>query len=66
MEYVPIGENRGRVRLSTNIDLKLGFLPLFIINKSCRIFAFDYFKNLMKVNKHFAGSAWEKKMKDNP
>lgn len=39
---------------------------MFIINKSARIFAFDYFKNLLKVNKHFQGSKWEEKMKQNP
>lgn len=46
------------MRLATNIDMKLGFLPMFIVNKTLRIFSFDYFKNLLKVNKNFAGSAW--------
>jgi hypothetical protein len=54
--------SRGKIRLSTNINLKMGFLPLFVINKSCRVFAFDYFKNIMEVNKNFKGSLWEKKM----
>ena len=63
MEYTPVTETRGRIRLATNVNMRLGFLPMFIINKSCRIFAFDYFKNVMKVNKHFKGSEWEKKMK---
>ena len=56
MEYIPIGRNRGKIRLATNIDMKIGFLPLFVINKSLRIFAFDYFENLMDVNKNFIGS----------
>ncbi len=43
MEYTPVTMNRGRIRLATNVNMKLGFLPMFIINKTCRIFAFDYF-----------------------
>lgn len=43
MEYIPIGPSRGKIRLGTNINLRLGFLPFFIINKTCRIFAFDFF-----------------------
>jgi hypothetical protein len=58
IEYCPIAHNRGKVRLATNIDMKLNFLPMFVINKSLRIFSFDYFKNLLKVNKNFQGSAW--------
>lgn len=53
MEYSPIGPCRGKIRLATNIDMRIGFLPLFIINKSLRIFAFDYFNNLMEVNRKF-------------
>lgn len=45
--------------------MKLNFLPQFIINMSARKFAFDYFKNIIKVNKHFKGSPWEKKIKEN-
>jgi hypothetical protein len=63
MEYVPVTEGHGRIRLATNIDMKMGFLPMFVLNKTLRIFSFDYFENLMKVNKHFKGSEWEKKMK---
>ena len=58
MEYVPVGFNRGRIKLATNIDMKIGFLPLFVINKSLRIFAFDFFEKLMEVNKNFRGSEW--------
>lgn len=53
MEYIPVGINRGKIRLATNIDMRLGFLPMFVINKTLRIFAFDYFSNLMEVNRKF-------------
>jgi hypothetical protein len=38
--------------------MKLNYLPQFIINVSARKFAFDYFKNVIKVNKKFENSLW--------
>ena len=46
--------------------MKLNFVPQFILNTSARKFAFNYFKNIIKVNKKFEGSNWDKKMKENP
>lgn len=43
----------------SSIDLKMDFLPLFVINKSARIFSFDYMRNYHKINKKFAGSKWD-------
>ena len=62
IQYTPLSERKGKMRLATNVNMQLGFLPMFIINKSCRTFAFDYFKNMMNVNKKFKGSEWQKKM----
>lgn len=66
VEYIPITKTRAKVRLASKVDLKLNFLPQFILNMSARKFAFDYFKNIIKVNKNFKGSPWEKKIKQNP
>ncbi len=44
----------------SSIDLKMDYLPLFIINKSARIFSFDYIKNYRIINNKFAGSKWDK------
>jgi hypothetical protein len=44
----------------------MNYLPLFILNKSARIFAFDYFKNILDRVKNFKGSAWEKKVQERP
>ena len=66
IEYIPVGKNRAKVRLASNVDLKLNFLPKFILSISARKFAFDYFKNIMKINEKFKGSEWEKKVKENP
>lgn len=38
--------------------MKMNFIPSFIINASARRFAFNYFKNIIKVNKKFKGSLW--------
>ena len=45
--------------------MKLNFLPQFILNASARKFAFNYFKNIIKLNKNFANSKWEEKVKEN-
>ena len=66
VEYIPITKERARVRLASKVDMKLNFLPQFIINMSARKFAFNYFKNIMKVNNKFKGSEWEEKIKKNP
>lgn len=63
VEYIPITKNRAKVRLASKVDMKLNFLPQFIINMSARKFAFDYFKNIIKMNKNFKGSPWERKIK---
>lgn len=65
VEYYPINKERARVRLASKIDMKLNFLPQFIINVSARKFAFNYFKNIIEVNKKFKGSKWEEKIKQN-
>ena len=43
--------------------MKMNYLPSFLLFKSARIFAFDYFKNIIDRIKKFNGSEWEKKVK---
>ena len=43
--------------------MKMNYLPSFLLFKSARIFAFDYFKNIIDRIKNFNGSAWERKVK---
>jgi len=66
VEYIPITKKRAKVRLASRVDLKMNYLPQWILNKSARTFSFNYFKNMIKVNKNFKGSDWEKKVKQNP
>lgn len=66
VEYLPLTKQRARIRLSSKIDMKMNYLPLFILNKSARIFAFDYFKNILKISKNYKGSPWEKSAAERP
>jgi hypothetical protein len=51
--------------MATCIDMKIKILPKFIMNKTARMFAFDYFKNMINIGKKFEGSVWDKAMKNN-
>ena len=62
VEYLPISKERAKIRLASKIDMKMNYLPLFLLNKSARIFAFDYFKNILKIAKHYQDSPWQKKV----
>jgi hypothetical protein len=60
LEYNPISISRGKIKMTSCVDLKLNFMPKFILDKTARIFAFDYFRNMIKVSNKFKGSEWEK------
>jgi hypothetical protein len=59
LEYIPLTKTRGKINMVSSIDLKMDYLPVFIINKTARIFSFDYMKNYVRINKKFAGSKWD-------
>ena len=52
--------------MATCVDLKISILPKFIMNKTARIFAFDYFKNMINTAKNFDGSVWDKAIASKP
>ena len=56
LEYKPISKTRGNIKMASCVDMNLEFIPKFILNKTARIFAFDYFKNMLKISKKFKGS----------
>ncbi len=66
IEYTPKPNNRCSIRLASKIDMKMNYLPNFIMHSSAKKFAFDYFKNILKVSKKFKGSVWEKNTIENP
>ena len=66
MEYKPISKTRAKVVMMSKANFKLTFLPLFILQKSARIFTFDYFNNIVKNAKNYKGSEFEKRVIVNP
>jgi len=53
-----LGNKKAKIRLASKIDMKMDFIPKFILFRSARIFAFDYFKNIIDRIKNFKGSPW--------
>ena len=66
VEFKPVAKGRTRIRLASKIDMKMNYLPLLILNKSARNFAFDYFRNILDRVKNYKGSEWEKKVAQRP
>jgi len=46
LEYKPVSLTRGKIRLISNVDFNLRFLPMFILRKSAAYFSVNYFKNV--------------------
>jgi hypothetical protein len=66
IDFKPISKNKAKVVLATKTNFKLTFLPLFILQKSARIFTFDFFKNIVKNAKNYKGSLFEQKVNADP
>ena len=66
MEYKPISKTRAKVVMMSKANFKLTFLPLFILQKTARIFTFDYFNSIVKNAKNYKGSEFEKRVIVNP
>lgn len=66
VKYEPIDLTSGKASLAINIDMKLNFIPLSILDYACQTFGQEFFINLMKVSKKFQGSLWEERIRQNP
>jgi len=66
IKYIPTGINKGKATLALNIDMKLNFVPLGIMEMVCKKFCFDFFKVVMQASENFKGSKWEAKVKRHP
>ena len=66
VKYVPIGVNRGRISVAVNIDMKLNYVPLAIMEIVCKKFCRDFMGVVMEASAKFKGSKWEAKMKKQP
>jgi len=66
-EITPLSETRSKLRIITNSDPNMKFLPQSILNFVARKFAYVYIQKLEErgENSNFAGSPWEKAMNEN-
>ena len=62
LEYIPITRTRATMKMWCKTDPKLGFLPMIILNKAARIFAFKYFENIVEKAKNYEGSEWQRRV----
>ena len=61
-----MSENRGQVTIAMNIDMKMNFVPLWMMEMVCKIFCKNFFKVVMRASLKFKGSKWEKKIEKHP
>ena len=66
LEYTPITPTRATMRMWTKADLKLGFLPMIILNKAARVFTFKYFESIVEKARNYEGSEWQRRVEANP
>jgi len=63
-EIMPITYDELKVRVVTNVDIKMKFLPVSILNWFNRKLALGLFENLTAVARKFKGSAFERYVND--
>lgn len=66
VKYIPEGIDKGRVSIAVNIDMKLNFIPLWIMEMVVKKFCLDFFKVVMEAASKFEGSKWDQKVKKHP
>lgn len=66
VKYEPICKKTGKMTIALNVDSKMDFLPMFIIDKISGDFGKDFFKNIVRISKEFKGSEWEKNVEKEP
>ena len=66
IKYVPTGFQKGKASIALNIDMKLNFVPLGLMEMACKKICFDFFEVVMEATSRYPGSEWEKKVKKNP
>ncbi len=49
-----------------NIDLKLKYVPMYLIQIGSITFCEDFYNNLVRVSQIFKGSKWEQKVSKDP
>jgi hypothetical protein len=58
VRYVPIDKKRGKATVAMNVDMKISFVPLGIMEFVCKLVGKDVFRMVMAVTGKFKGSKW--------
>lgn len=58
-----MASDRFSVRMASSVDMKLNFIPNFILMMSARKFALQYFMNILKEQDRFYQSEWYNRLK---
>jgi hypothetical protein len=66
IQYTPTAVGRGRAMVAINIDMKLDFVPVSIMEFVVKKFCFDFFTIVMNAGRKFKGSKWEEKIERQP
>ena len=66
VQYIPTGIDKGKATVAINIDMKLNFVPLGIMEMVCKKFCRDFLWVVMEASNKFPGSKWDQKAKRHP
>lgn len=48
-----MGKNIGSIDIGMNVDVKMDFIPTWLMEKVSKDFGFKFFKNIIKLSKNF-------------
>ena len=66
VQYQPIDSKKGIATVAMNIDMKVNFVPLWIMEMVCKKFCCDFLQEVVKVSGTFKGSKWDEKVQRHP
>ena len=58
VRYVPIDKKRGKATIAINVDMKINFVPLGIMEFVCKLVGKDFFRLVIAASGKFKGSKW--------
>ncbi len=58
VRYKPLKKNLGIIDIAMNVDVKMDFIPTWLIEKVSKDFGENFFNNIVKISKKFKGSKW--------
>lgn len=66
LKYEPIRRGKGKVTIVMNVNPRLDFLPMWLLEKVSVQFGQDFLTNVLKTSGKFKNSQWEQNVKKNP